>query len=65
MVLREMNHNSPGLDADETLGVHELRITRADAEKAAQLNGFPVVKQLTFRGDDSVCSVDVRFRMLK
>ena len=50
---------------DELLGLEELRITQTDMQKAKQLNGAPVMKQLTFKGDDSLYVVDFRFRMVK
>ena len=50
---------------DELLGLEELRITQTDMQKARQLNGAPVLKQLTFKGDDSLYVVDFRFRIEK
>jgi len=50
---------------DELLGLEELRITQTDMQKAKQLNGAPIMKQLVFKGDDSIYVVDVRFRLKK
>lgn len=50
---------------DEFLGLEELRITQTDMQKLKQLNGAPIMKQLIFKGDDSLYVVDFRFRMEK
>jgi len=50
---------------NELLGLGELRITQADMQQLKQLNGAPIMKQLVFKGDDSLYVVDFRFRMEK
>ncbi|HYN81713.1 MAG TPA: hypothetical protein VES88_09450 [Gemmatimonadaceae bacterium] len=51
--------------SDDLLGIEELRLTDADIQKAAQLQGAPVVKQLVFKGDGSHYVMDVHLRMIK
>ncbi len=62
MMLMAIVNNSQG---DELLGLEELRITQTDMQKLKQLNGVPIMKQLIFKGDDSLYVVDFRFRMEK
>ena len=63
--LAMLNQIVKGSSGDELLGLGELRITQTDMEKLKQLNGAPIMKQLVFKGDDSLYAVDFRFRMEK